>query len=345
MKALVKFAPGKGNIEVREVPEPTPGPDQVKVAVKAAGICGSDLHIYHDDIKLAVNPPVVMGHEFSGVIAELGQGVQGWQIGDRVTCETAAYVCGTCLACRAGYYNVCSEKKLIGYVYDGCFASYCVVHESRLHALPENVDFAAGALTEPLACAVHALLELTRITAGDTVVITGPGPMGLLSLQLAKAAGGYSIVCGTSQDTQRLAIARSLGADQTIDVQQQDALDMVRRMTDGEGADVFIEASGAPPAARMGLDMTRRRGQYTQLGLFGRAFELDFELIAYKEIKVTGSLGQRWNAWRRALAMMARGQVQTGPLVSHKLPITAWQEAFEIFESKQGLKIVLEPVD
>jgi L-iditol 2-dehydrogenase len=345
MKALVKYAPGPGNIEVRDVPEPTPGPGEVMVAVKAAGICGSDLHIYHDDIKLAVNPPVVMGHEFAGVVAQVGEGVTGVQAGQRVTCETARYVCGECLACRTGQYNVCSQKKLIGYAYDGCFANYCVVDAERVHFLPENVDFLGGALTEPLACTVHALLELTQITAGDVAVVTGPGPMGLLSLQVAKAAGAYVIVCGTSQDAQRLRVAQELGADLTLDVETEDAAAIVGAATRGEGADVWVEASGAPAAARLGLELVRRRGQYTQLGLFGRPFELDFEQIAYKEIQVTGSLGQRWTAWTRALDLMARGQVQTRPLVTHVLPITAWEEAFAVFESRAGLKIVLEPVE
>lgn len=344
MKALVKYAPGEGNVEVRDMPEPTPGPHQVKIAVRAGGICGSDLHIYHNDIKLALEPPVIMGHEFAGVIAEVGEAVTGWQVGDRVTSETAAWVCGECISCRAGNYNTCAQKKLIGYVYNGCFANYVVVDAKRLHRLPENVDFVAGALTEPLACCVHAVLELTRVAAGDIVAISGPGPIGLLCLQLVKASGAYAVVCGTSQDAARFEVARRLGADQTLNVQEVDAVQALRDMTRGEGSDVFFECSGAPAAARMGLEMVRRLGQYTQVGLFGRPFELDFELIAYKELKVTGSLGQKYPVWQRALVLMARGQVDTGVLVSHTFPITAWREAFRVFEAKEGLKIVLTPV-
>ena len=343
MKAIVKYAPGEGNVELRDVPEPRPGPGQVKIEVKAAGVCGSDIHIYHSDIKLALRPPVVMGHEFSGVIAEVGAGVSGFQVGERVTSETAAYVCGHCLSCRAGNYNTCPEKKLTGYVFDGCFARYCVVDARRLHRLPENVDFVAGALTEPLACCVHAILELTTISAGDVVAITGPGPIGLLGLQLVKAAGGYAIVCGASQDAERLKVARSLGADRTVDVQAEDTLAVVQGLTDGEGADVVLECSGVPAGARLGLNLVRRRGQYTQVGLFGRPFEIDFELIAYRELRVTGSLGQKWTAWRRALALMERGLVKTRPLVSHTFPLTAWREAFQVFEEKRGLKIILDP--
>jgi L-iditol 2-dehydrogenase len=315
----------------------------VKVEVRAAGVCGSDLHIYHDEIGISIEPPVVMGHEFAGVVVEQGAGVEGLQVGDRVTCETTAWSCGRCRACRAGHYNMCASRKVVGYALDGCFARYCVVNRRQVHPLPDNVDFLAGALTEPLACCVHAVLELSSIVAGDVVVITGPGPIGLLCLQLAKAAGGYAIVCGTSSDAGRLALARRLGADLTVDVQAEDALASIHEQTAGQGADLFLECAGAPAAAQLGLRATRRGGQYTQVGLFPGPFELQFDLIAYRELRVTGSLGQRWTSWRRALALMARDQVDTHSLVSHVLPLDQWREAFRLFEEKQGLKIVLEP--
>ncbi|MFN2292540.1 MAG: zinc-binding dehydrogenase [Anaerolineae bacterium] len=343
MKALVKYAPGKGHVEIREVPEPAAGPGQVKVEVEAAGVCGSDLHIYHDQIAITIEPPVVMGHEFAGVVTEVGHGIERLRPGDRVTCETTAWSCGHCLQCRLGHYNMCAERKVVGYGVDGCFARACVVNERQVHLLPDNVTFQAGALTEPLACAVHAVLELTSISAGDRVMITGPGPVGLLCLQLVKAAGGFALMCGTSQDAERLALAKRLGADVTVDVDDQDALDVVLDLTGGQGADVVLECAGAPPAARLGLKATRRGGQYTQVGLFPAPFELKFDMIAYKELRVTGSLGQRWTSWRRALSLMAHGQVDTGALVSHVLPLTEWREAFRLAEEGEGLKVVLEP--
>lgn len=343
MQAIVKYAPGKGRVEIREVVEPAVGPGQVKVEVKAAGVCGSDLHIYHDEIAIAIEPPVIMGHEFAGVIVELGAGVEGLQLGDRVTCETTAWSCGRCLPCRLGHTNMCAHRKVVGYAVDGCFARYCVVNQRQVHLLPENVDFLAGALTEPLACCVHAVLELTTISAGDIVVLTGPGPIGLLCLQLVKAAGGYAIMCGASQDKERLALARQFGADRVVNVEKESAPDLIGRLTDSQGADLFLECAGAPAAARLGMEVTRRGGQYTQVGLFPGPFDLKFDLIAYKELRVTGSLGQRWTSWQRALALMAQGQVNTRSLVSHVLPLAEWREAFRLFEEKEGLKIVLEP--
>jgi L-iditol 2-dehydrogenase len=345
VKAIIKYAVGKGKIDLLDVPEPVPGPAQVKIEVRVAGVCGSDLHIYHDEINIATQPPVIIGHEFSGVVAELGPGVRTLRTGDRVTCETTAWSCGRCLQCRLGHHNMCSDRKVVGYALDGCFAKYCVADERQVHVLPDHVDFYAGALTEPLACCVHAVLELTTISPGDLVVLTGPGAIGLLCLQLVKASGAMAVMCGTSQDAERLNLAQRFGADLTINVETENAPEIVRRLTDSQGADVFLECAGAPLAAQLGLETARRGGQYTQVGLFAGPFALDFGLIAYKELKVTGSLGQRRTSWDRALSLLAQGQVDASALVSCSLPMTEWREAFRLFEEKKAVKIVLEPVD
>jgi L-iditol 2-dehydrogenase len=164
-----------------------------------------------------------------------------------------------------------------------------------------------------------------------------------MCLQLVKAAGAYAVVCGTAEDGQRLERARQLGAEQTLDVTGPDSAARLLDLTGPAGADVFIECAGAPPAVRLGLAATRRGGQYVQVGLPARPFELDFSLIAYKEMQVTGSIGQHWTSWQRALSLMAQGQVDMECLVSHTLPLAEWEEAFRMFEARQGLKIVLEP--
>ncbi len=343
MQALVKYAPGEGNVAIRTVREPVPGPNQIKVEVMAAGVCGSDLHILHDQIAIVVKPPFIMGHEFSGMIVELGEGVENLNTGDRVTCETTASFCGRCWHCHLGHYNMCSERQVLGYAVDGCFARYCIVNERQVHRLPERVDWITGALTEPLACCVHAVFELTRLSPADLVVITGPGPIGLICLQLTKTAGCYTIMAGTSKDQERLKLASRLGADLTVNVDEQDICQLLSRISQAQGADVFLECAGAPAAARLGLMATRRGGQYNQVGLFTGPFPLDFNLIAYKELRVTGSLGQRWTSWRQALQLLDRGQVDLRCLVSHILPLAQWQKAFQLFEKKEGLKIVLKP--
>lgn len=343
MKAVVKYAHGKGNVELRDVPEPSPGPDEVMIEVKAAGICGSDIHIFDEDIKLPTRPPVIIGHEFSGVVAEVGSSVTKWKPGDRVTSETSAHVCGECLPCRTGNYNVCAEKRLIGYWFNGAFAKYCVVPSRLVHKLPDNVSFLAGALCEPLACCVNGVIEKTRILPGDVVVIAGPGPIGLLSLQIAKSQGATVVLCGLSQDEKRLKLGEELGADLIINVEEEDPFQRVLKMTNGAGADVFLECSGSPNAVRMGFRLVRRMGQYTQLGLTGRSFSLDFDLVAYKEIIVRGMLGQRWTSWNRGLKMLSKGLVKTEPLISDVLPLSQWEIGFQKFRRKEGIKIILKP--
>jgi L-iditol 2-dehydrogenase len=349
MLALMKTAAGPGQIELRDVPTPTPGPGQVMIEVEAAGICASDLHIRDWDIQLNLRPPFVMGHEFAGRIAEIGAGVEPvasverLYVGQRVTSETAFSVCGECIPCHAGEYNVCARKELIGYVYDGCFTRYIVVPAHRVHPLPQNVSTREAALTEPLAFVVRAVAELTHIRPGDLVVVGGPGAIGLLALQVARAAGGQVVVLGTPADQTRLAIAAELGARRVVDVTREDAAEVVRQLGHAEGADVYLECAGAPASVRAGIDLVRRRGQYTQLGLPGAPFELDFARIAYKELIVTGAIGQKWSAWRRALALLESGAVRTSPLISHEFPVSRWTEAFALFESRQGLKILLRP--
>ncbi|NLT41483.1 MAG: alcohol dehydrogenase catalytic domain-containing protein [Anaerolineae bacterium] len=343
MQGLLKEEPGPGHVRLAEVPEPHPGPGQVRIAVQAAGICGSDLHILHDDIKLLVRPPVVMGHEFSGYIDELGAGVTDWKMGDRVTAETAVRTCGRCLSCRTGSPNRCSQKEIIGYIHDGAFAPYTVVYAERLHRLPDEVDYVSGAMTEPLACCVRLLCDMTVIRPHDLVVVAGPGAIGLLCAQVAKAAGARVCLVGTSVDADRLHVAAGLGLTWTLRADQDDVAAAIMDASDGEGADVYVEASGAPAAARMGLELTRRNGQYAQIGLAGGAFPLDLSLLAYKELRMVGSLGQTAPGWTRALGMMASGQVQVRPLATHVLPLSRWDEGFRLFESKEGIKVILIP--
>jgi len=247
------------------------------------------------------------------------------------------------VSCRTGNYNVCAKKRLIGYWFNGAFTKYCVVPSRLVHKLPDNVSFLAGALCEPLACCVNGVIEKTRIQPSDIVVIAGPGPIGLLSLQIAKSQGAFVILCGTSRDEKRLKLGESLGADLTVNVENEDPWQVVSRITNGAGADVFIDCSGSPNAVRMGFQLVRRGGQYTQIGLTGRPFSLDFDLVAYKELIVRGSLGQRWTSWKIGLKMLSKGLVKTEPLVSDVLPLSQWEIGFQKVRRKEGIKVILKP--
>jgi L-iditol 2-dehydrogenase len=226
---------------------------------------------------------------------------------------------------------------------NGCFAEYVVIGAHRLHRLPDSVTFDEGALTEPLACCVHGVHELTGIEAGDFVAVTGPGAIGLICAQLAKAAGAQVMVIGTSNDRERLATAKALGVDYCVNLEEQDPVAIALDFSEGEGVDVVLECSGAESAAALGLEIVRRLGKYSQIGLFGKPITIDFERIAYKELKVTGSLGQRWTAWKRSLRIMEQGKVNLKAIISDKFPLTQWKIAFDKFEARDGLKILLDP--
>jgi len=343
MKALMKLKKGEGNIEIQDVPEPKAGPNEVKIEVKAAGICGTDIHIYHDTFQS--NPPVILGHEFCGVIKEVGENITEFKPGDRVTSETAAKVCGKCLYCRTGSYNLCPERRGLGYGVNGAFTKYCVVRQEIVHHLPKNVDFKAGALCEPLSCAVHGTVEQTGISAGDLAVVVGPGPLGLLCSQVAKTEGARIVVVGISVDEKKLKLAEELGADRTVNIDEEDPGKIVREMSDGYGADVVLECSGTKPGAQLCLNLVRKKGKYSQMGLFGRQIEIDFEQIAYKELYVTGFFTQKWTSWERALKLLELGRVRTKPLITEELPITDWKKGFEQKEKAIAVKTLLYPID
>ncbi|KPK75677.1 MAG: hypothetical protein AMJ79_10300 [Phycisphaerae bacterium SM23_30] len=343
MKAVVKYAQGRGNIELREVPAPRVGDDEVQIRVEAVGICGSDLHIYTWDIGIPTQVPFIIGHEFSGVIAEVGRNVTGLQKGDRVTAENSRTVCGRCRYCMTGSYNLCRERKATGYAFDGAYAEYCVVPQERVHLLPDNVDFITAALSDPSACVYHAVQELTTVNAGDVVLITGAGAMGLFSVQYVKANGGVVIITGLAKDKKRLKLAKELGADFIVDVSNDNLSEVVNEITGGGGVDIVLECSGAEAAAQESLEMLRRQGKYTQIGIFGRPIEFDLDKVLYGEIRLIGSFSQKFTAWREAIKLFSQGKIRARPLVTDILPLERWEEGFQRCFSGEAVKVVFEP--
>jgi L-iditol 2-dehydrogenase len=341
MKGVAKLARGEGHVGLLDVPEPEVIPGHVLIEVQAAGVCGTDLHIYHDEYPSS--PPVIMGHELAGIVAQVGEGVTSCRPGDRVTSETYFYTCGRCAFCRDGSPNLCPSRKSIGSGVHGAFARYVLVPERNVHQLPPQIDELAGALSEPLACCVHAL-EMTRVDPGDIVVVSGPGTVGLLMAQVVKAAGARVVVLGTTADEARLEMARKLGADLALNVQAQDVKRAMDDLTGDAGVDVAFECAGAGPSAQSCLALVRRRGRYAQVGLFGKPVQWDMDQLCFKEIRVSASFAHVPSAWRKAMRLLAAGQVQTRPLVSQVLPITEWQKAFDAFERREGVKTVLIPV-
>jgi L-iditol 2-dehydrogenase len=353
MLGVTKTALGPGHIELREVAEPIPGPGEVKIAIKAAGVCGTDLHIWQGEY--ACRPPVILGHEFAGEIVALGEGVGGLAIGDRVTGLTYGVSCGHCRYCLQGNYALCAGRLSIGSGVNGAFAGFMALRASMVRRLPENVDDDCGALTEPLACCVKSVLERASVMAGDVVLVTGPGAIGLFAAQLARAQGAVVIVVGAAADAQRLALARALGADYVFGAQadgvhpadgihpSDDLRPAVDELTGGYGVDAALECSGAVAGLRTALDLVRKGGQIAQIGLFGRPIEFDYEQIALKELRVQGAFATSASSLERALALMAQGKVKVAPLISDRLPLAEWETGFTRARNKEAVKVLLHP--
>ena len=344
MKALVKTKIGDGFVEIRDMPEPKPSKNQVKINVKYAGICGSDLHIYHNDIDIPINPPVIIGHEFSGVIESMGENVQGWTIGERVVSETAYSYCGTCYNCIEGYYNLCDSRKTLGYWYNGVFAPHTIVPFERIHKLPECLSFEEGALLEPLACVVHAVEEHAQIKAGDIALVTGPGPIGLMTMQVARANGAEVIVTGKEADAQRLKTAESLGAMKTVNIDHEDLQSVLEDLTEGKGVDLAFECSGKEGGVSICIKALRKRAQFIQIGVLGTLLErMDFERISFREIRTTGSFGSRKANWIKAIQLAEKGKVKLKPLIGEQFRLDDWEKAFAMYERKDSMKILFDP--
>ena len=341
MQALMKVAPGKGNLELREIPEPVAGPGEVVVRVAATGICGTDLHIQDDEYH--VPPPVVIGHETAGEVAAVGQGVTGIHPGDRVTSLTTVTTCGVCAMCRAGRTNLCPQRRFLGGHVNGGFAAYFVVPQGNILPLPESVSFDAAAMTEPLACCVHGVMEVAPPARGSLAVVSGPGPIGMLCAQVARAAGADVIVLGTAADGGRFAVARGLGFEHLVDVQAGDPVEAVREISGGREPDLVIEAAGAASSMDGCLRLAPRGGVVLQIGLYGRPVPVPLDTLVLKEIRLLGSFSSTPTSWPLAMDLLARGAVRADPLVTSKRPLAEWSAAFDAARGKGEGKILLTP--
>ena len=344
MVGLFKTAKGPGNMELREAPVPEPKANEVLLEIKAAGICGTDIHIKHDNFPYW--PPVIMGHEFSGQIIEAGSEVENFKVGDRVVGEPHTKACGKCELCRTGNIQICAQKRSPGWGIDGAFAKYLTMPEHLLHKIPDTLSYEDAAFVEPAANVVQDVLERGQIVANDTVVVIGPGPIGLVAVMAAKAAGaGKLIVVGTKADqAMRLPIAEEIGVDAIVLADQQDAVAEVQKLTNGRGADLVVEASGAAPAISSAVGMVRRLGRITQIGLTGKdQISFPWDAAAWKVCTIIFNLSTAYTCWDRTIGLMADKKIDASKIITHKLPLQEWEKAFELVETMQGMKVLLIP--
>jgi len=342
MKALVKFAPGDGNVDVLDVEAPVCGPNQVKVEVGYCGLCGTDIHVLHDTFRNF--PPVILGHEFSGTVVEIGKDVAGVKLGEKVACLGAtAVTCGQCTYCKSGYFIFCTNRRGMGHGVNGAFTKYVLLRPDQLYRVPEDLPLEEAALSEPFAAAIQAVTELTNVRIGDAALVSGPGPMGLLCLKLLAAEGVKTIVAGAKGDDKRLEAALRFGAADVVNVGRQDLMEAVREHTDGRGVDVAFECAGHENSVRGCLEALRPMGRYTQVGICGREIQFPIDQIFYKQLQLTGSICYTAQTWERMMKIFAQGKVRLNDLISAKLPISEWRKAFDLCVNKEALKVLMYP--
>jgi len=344
MSGVVHYALEPLAVELRETPLPAIGEDEVLVRVGAVGVCGSDIHQYHNSQSWPVRVPVVLGHEFCGIVAALGARVKGFREGDRVVSETAAKICGECLYCRTGKYNLCPKRSGFGSGTHGAMANYVGVPARCLHHIPDVLPFERAALTEPCCVAYNAVAMKSHIQQGDTVIVMGPGPIGLLCTEMAHIAGaGTLIVAGTSQDASRLDVARALGATETLDVQNMNIVEFMRTIGDGLGADLVIDAAGASVVLKTALEIVRPGGQITKVGWGPQPLDFSLDPLVQKAVRLQGSFSHTFENWEKVVAMLARGQIRVDPLISQVAALDQWKECFDGMYTGKFVKAVLRP--
>ena len=341
MKAVMKTKPEPG-VEVKEVPKPTINDNEVLLKVRAAAICGSDLGIYnytsaYNTMKL----PVVMGHEFSGEIVEIGSKVVGYSLGDRVLSESVK-ACGECSFCRAGMSNLCEGSKLFGIHSDGGFAEYVSVPYKLLHQIPENMSYEEAAMVEPLSNAVHFVRDVTPFRFGDFVVVQGCGPIGLFSAQLFRLGGARVLLTGLPLDEVRLRIADRLGIP-TLTVGEENLKEKVMSLTEGAGADVSFVAVGSASAVMEATEIVKKRGHVTVIGIFGDEVPLDLTRLVRREISLVGAYDAKPVNFPQSIDLISRGEVNVIDVLTHRFSLDEAEDAFKVALNRKGGKVEFTP--
>ena len=340
MRALVKERAEPG-AQIREVPVPEPGPGELLIRVEAASVCGTDVHIERWDPWAQENfgpPPMIFGHEMAGTVVARGPGATRVPIGETVAVETH-FVDWTCYQCRTGRAHVCQNMRILGVHRPGSFAQFVAIPEVNAW-VAEGMSAEIAALQEPLGNAVHA--AFVEDVAGQTALVTGCGPIGLMSIAVLKMAGARAVYA-TDLNEERLDLARQMGADLALDG-RDDVVGRLRSETDGNGVDIVLEMSGSAAALHQGLAVVTNGGRVSLLGTHTTPATLDLsQEIIFKGVRIYGITGRRlWDTWYRTTALLEEG-LDIAPIISHRLPLSEYEQAFDLVASGHAGKIVLLP--
>jgi len=349
MKAAVLF--GYNNLRVVEKEVPKVGPGEVLIKVKACAICGTDPHIISQGWPS--NPPFgeyIPGHEFAGEIVKVGETVDEFKIGDRVAVEPHKG-CGRCVNCIRGLYTICLNygnmakgHRHYGFTTNGGYAEYAVNHINTLHRIPEKLSFENATLITTAGTVMYGIERIGGIRPGETVVVTGPGPIGLMGVQIVKALGaGRVILTGTRES--RLKVGREVGADETINIRQDDPVKKINELTHELGADVVVECSGNPRASAQAIDVIKKGGRIALVGIYQEPVTLNLNKVVQWNLSLAGGKAEgMWNL-ERAVPLMADGRIKAEPLITHIFPLEKINEAMETFVKRIGgaIKVVITP--
>ncbi len=343
MKALLLSEYSR--LDIVDVPMPRPGPDDVLVKVEACGICGSDVHGYDGSSGRRI-PPLVMGHEASGVVAAAGPNVKDLSEGQHVTFDSTVY-CGECEYCRRGQMNLCQYRQVLGvstpdFRREGAFAEYLVVPRRIVYPLPKDLAFSDAAMVEPLSVAVHAV-ALSELPANGTALVIGAGMIGLLVLQALRDAGCSSVLVSDVDDS-RLQLAKDLGATATINAKSADTAEEARRHTEGLGVDVALEAVGSTPTIKTAIESVRRGGTVTLIGNIAPSVEIPLQTVVSRQIRLQGTAASA-GEYPQCITMLASGRINVKPLISMVAPLDEGANWFDRLHSREAnlMKVILTP--
>lgn len=341
--AVVQYALEPMAVELRDIAIPEIGDHDVLLRVGAVSVCGSDVHQCYNTHSWPVNVPVVLGHEFGGTVAQVGKSVAAFREGDRVVSETAAEVCGACMLCRTGRYNLCPTRKGFGYGINGAMASYVKVPARCLHAIPDSLPFELACLAEPHAVAYNSMCVNSTIRPGDLVVVLGPGPIGLLCARMAALAGADPlIVVGLSADAPRLDTALRLGATHVVNAETESVDEIVRSFSP-LGADLVCDASGASRPLDVALSLARPDGQVTKVGWSPDLVPINLNPLVQKNVRLQGSFSHNFPIWERVVHLLDRRLTRPEAIVGMTSPLGGWRDAFEAMHEGRVIKSVLVP--
>ncbi|MBR0085515.1 MAG: alcohol dehydrogenase catalytic domain-containing protein [Lachnospiraceae bacterium] len=352
MIAVVKYGYGPGETELRDVPIPEIGDDDVLVEVKAAGVCGSDVAFDDGGHKEILFPPVVLGHEFSGVVCKVGKNVTKWKPGDRVMSDNTGEVCGECYACNTADFLSCPERKGIGYGMDGGFTNYVKILGKTLarvpHSLmriPDCMSYEEAAIMDPACNGYMAVVQEAKVMPGDFVAVFGVGTLGLFSIQAARAAGAAKIIAValSADGDARFDMAVHCGATHIIKSDLEDAVEKIKELTNGEGVSCIIDAAGVNILMPQMLRAVRTAGIIVKIGYDHHPYGYSLDPFVDGAISLKGHFGYDWVSWRNVSNLVQAGKWDLKCMISHRLKVSQFREAFDLLRRKESIKTILYP--